>query len=221
MRLSWVIAGWCVVACATGAREYTVDHDKSVFAVVTHKEGVASKLAHDHLVYPSSLKTTLEIPEDGFEKAAFSLSFNVTDLVADEPEAQRKWFPLIAEAKVLSEPFKAVGAKDRETVREHMLARNQLDAAAHPKISAKLLSVRKAEPDEKVYKFVARVALTVKGKTVERDCRASYAIEAAQTVIEVHGKFKFTEFGIKPYSAFLGAVKNTDEFDVVAHIAAN
>jgi len=221
MRMTWVLAGYCAVTGVAGATEYTVDVEKSVFAVVTHKDGVASTLAHDHLVFPTNFDATLEVPDEGIEKASFSLSFNVADLVADEPEAQQKWYPLVAQAKVLSAPFKPVDAKDREAIRESMLAQNQLDAAAHPKISAKLLSVKKAESEEDGFTHVARVALTVKDKTVERDCRASYAVQDAHVAVEAHGTFRFTEFGIKPYSAFLGAVKNKDEFDVIVHLVAN
>ncbi len=49
---------------------------------------------------------------------------------------------------------------------------------------------------------------------------ARYELADGILTIEAIGAFNFTDFGIKPYSAFLGAVKNEDEFHVYVNLSA-
>ena len=79
--------------------EYTVDGTRSLFAVLTHKAGIASGLAHDHLVVAAQATTRLE-----FDPAS--------------PEATRFTFAAAVDAlenvdRILGEFFEASGGLDR------------------------------------------------------------------------------------------------------------
>ena len=103
-----------------------------------------------------------------------------------------------------------------------MLDKDQLDANQFPDIEAKVISVTKSENEFRgqTYSHLARLHFTVRGKTVRRDVSANIVIGEDDVTVEAVAAFRFTEFGIKPYSAFLGAVKNLDEFFVYCSLTA-
>jgi hypothetical protein len=47
-----------------------------------------------------------------------------------------------------------------------------------------------------------------------------YTSEGDALTIEGVGSARFTDFGIKPFSAFMGAVKNLDEFHLYLNLRA-
>jgi hypothetical protein len=216
--------------CVAGADPvlYTVDREQSVFAVVTHKAGVAARLAHNHLIIAKTYTCEIRGETDSVEKYSFSLTFPATALEPDVPEAQTRWFPEIKKAGILAETFSEVSESDRATIKEHMLAKGQLDAEQYPEIKAELVSIQsissnpsiKPTVGEKTFEHAATIRLTVHGKTVERAIPANVAVDNGVLFVEAVGQFRFTEFGIKPYSAFLGTVKNKDEFHVYVQIQA-
>lgn len=210
------------VAGLARATEYTVDPAESIFAVVTHKAGIAARFAHNHLVYPGEYTATLSAESDDPEATRFSLSFPVDKLQVDAPDLQKKWYSRIEAAGILDEPFKEVDEKDRQTIVEHMRNKEQLDAVTYSEISAKVTQVR-AKPQRAGtldYTHTATLEFTVHGKAVERECPASITISNGTITVEAQGRFTFTEFGIKPYSAMAGAVKNRDAFHVYVHVVA-
>lgn len=222
-RMRWIAPALLALAYASGAAEYEVVKDESVFAVVTHKGGLAARLAHNHLVQAGQYDVEFSMDADNPATAAFSLSFAVKDLLVDVPEAQEKWFPGIRRMGILDTPFAALSEADRKTIADHMLDKGQLDADQFPEIGVKLVSVREQSQrkGDTEFGWAATIALTVHGKTVERECPASLTHQDGRVTVEAVGAFKFTEFGIRPYSAFMGAVKNRDDFHVYAHLVAN
>jgi polyisoprenoid-binding protein YceI len=209
-------------ASAGPATEYIIDPAQSVFAVVVHKAGIAARLAHNHLIYPEQYTAKLSVDGPDATTAAFDLEFPVSKLQVDAPEAHAKWYPGIEKAGILDKPFSDLDDDDRKTVAEHMLAKDQLDAAQYPNISAKITKVRAEASTHggQTYTHAVTIAFSVHGKTVEKDCPASIVIEGEGATVDAMGAFTFSEFGIKPYSALMGAVRNTDEFHVFVHVAA-
>ncbi|MCC6487588.1 MAG: YceI family protein [Candidatus Hydrogenedentes bacterium] len=201
---------------------FTIDRAESVFGVVTHKGGVAARFAHNHFVFPSEYECPMALTQGTIESLAFSLTFKTSALDSDLPDAQKKWYPELEKCGVLKEPFREISKEDRATIREHMLAEDQLDAVGHPTITAELIGLRRESTTfgETSWDWMANIALTVRGKRVEREVPARIALKDGNLRIDAVGAFRFTEFGIKPYSAMLGAVKNEDEFHVFAHIQA-
>jgi len=222
---SLVFAGALVVAFQAFAESaaYTVDTERSVFAIITHKAGVAAKMAHNHLVVAKTYSSTIQNSGETIEGLSFTLTVPVKELAADLPEQQKKWYPEIEKAGILDEPFSEISESDRQKISESMFSEGQLDAEQHPEIKAELVSIEsnQSTAGEKTFEHAATIRFTVHGKTVERAMPANIALENGVLSVEATGRFRFTEFGIQPYSAFLGAVKNRDAFDVYVNIHAN
>jgi hypothetical protein len=207
---------------AAPGTQYTVDPAQSVFAVVTHKTGVAAALAHNHFVYAREYTCEIQQPGDALESGQFNLTFPTTNLVADDPAAKTKWYPRIEALRILDEPFPEISEKDRAKIRETMLSKEQLDAAQFPDIRAEVKGIKAAASKHGKLECTHNVtlALTVHGKTVEHEVPVRIEVSGDTAKVEGAGKFAFTEFGIKPYSAMMGAVKVTDGFDVYVNLVA-
>ena len=191
---------------------YSIDTDRSIFAVVTQRGGIAARMAHDHLIAADGYTATVEVTDESV--TGFTFKCETDKLLVDAPEHKERWADALQDARLLKAPFKAVSDGDRATVREHMLDTDQLDVKQYPEIEATVVSVAQRENTFKgaTYSHVATLEFTVCGKTVSRDIAAN--ITTAENTITVHAAaaFHFTEFGIEPYSALFGAVKNLDEF---------
>lgn len=211
----WISLALALFGASTNATTYEVDQTQSIFAVVTHKAGLASALAHNHLVHPSSYQIALEADDI---PTKISLEFQTANLVIDDVEMQQRFYPALSAAKILSEPFSEAKAKDRKEMREAMLASGQLAATKFPAIKAETLKIVR-DPSNKS-KLLLTTALTIRGKTVQRDLVGKFSSTNNQLAIEIAGPYKFTDFEIEPFSAFMGAVRNQDTFHVFARIVA-
>lgn len=201
--------------------DYEVDPLQSVFAIVTHKAGFASPLAHNHFIFPSEYAAEARRTSEALENVQFRIDFPVTALVVDDPEAQARWFPRLQAVDILDEPFKGISAEDRAKVRQAMLSEKQLDAERFPRMQAEVKSIR-SEPSrqgELQCTHVVTLAFTVHGQTVTRELPARIEDNGDTGRVELTGRYRFTEFGIEPYSAFLGAVKVKDEFDLYVNLS--
>ena len=193
-----------------------VNEADSIFAIVIHRAGVAASLAHNHLICASSYKSEAAFDPEHPEQARFRMSFPATALVVDDPKIKARWFSVIQGLGILEEPFQEMSEKDRQTVREHMLAEDQLDARNYPEISAELKALHPitARHGQTQFKYQAVVALSVHGKTVERPVAANIEFNGGKVHVTAVGTYRFTDFGIRPYSAFLGSIRNKDEFHI-------
>lgn len=197
--------------------------EESVFAIVTHKAGLFSGQAHDHFVAAGSYAARLAASRAAVDRTVFEIELAAADLVVDSPELQKTWYPRLEALGILDEPFGEVTEKDRGKIREAMLGKKQLDAQRFPRLRARVAGVVEETSTLGEAEMTHRVTLAfeVHGETVERPvaARASWDDDGALHV-EAAGVFRFTDFGIEPYSAFLGAVKNADEFHVYVNLKA-
>src|SRR5690242_13273491 len=101
-----VLTAVALCACTGSATEYAVDPVQSFFAIVVHKAGIAARLAHNHLIYPTKYATTLSVDHEDATTAQFSLEFATNALEADAESLHTKWYPAIEKAGILNEPFR-------------------------------------------------------------------------------------------------------------------
>ena len=211
------------IPCAHAAEPLEVDAGASVLAVVTHKGGFASGLAHNHLIaaggYTARLDLDPENPAD-LGAARFTLEAPVADLRVDEDPLRAATFPRLRALGILDAPFEELAEKDRRKIGDAMRGKSQLDGKTHPTITVRVLAVEQqaTEIGGESFPWSARLAFTVHGVTVERAVPVRVAVAAGRVTLEAVGEFRFTDFGIKPYSAALGAVKNQDGFHLYARI---
>lgn len=220
---SSVIAFACVItsSVAFGA-EYSVQKNESVFAVVTHKGGIASAFAHDHFIHAKNFDAKIDA-DSGTETGTLEFQVATLDLEVDSSENQKKWYPLIEKLGVLSSPFSTPSESDREKIRKSMLADDQLNAKKSPTISAKVEKVEKSETKigERQYSHLFEVSVQIHGKTVKQKVPGYIKFEGEKLHAEALGSFKFTDFGITPFSGVLGTVKNKDVFEILVSIKAD
>ncbi|HLF56922.1 MAG TPA: hypothetical protein VI942_08760 [Thermoanaerobaculia bacterium] len=212
-----------LVAAPAAAAGWSVDEGSSVFAVLTRPAGAGAKLAHPHLVVARGVKTTLEFDGKSAESARFTLSAPVLSLDVD-PTAERK--SLAARLETLGAHEGAlppIGDGDRKKIRKSMLEEGQLAAERFPAVRAELVALERrggGEGARVALGWNARVRIEVRGKTVEKTFPARWELEGGELRAEVLGEAKFTEFGIEPYSAFLGAIRNADLFHFYVRLVA-
>lgn len=208
------------------AEEWTIAESESVFAVVTQKAGIAAGLAHDHLVVAEGAKVVLRFDPDRPLEARFELDVAASDLVVDDPDLRARWAPRLVELELLPDAGEDLSEKSRAKIARSMLGGSQLDAASHPRIAATIGGIRakRTERAGAVFDYEVDLTLEVRGKAVTRPAAARYSLDAAsnggELLIEALATFQFTDFGIEPYSAMLGAVKNADEFYVYLNLWA-
>lgn len=211
---------WALGLASTAAAQeptVTIDKDASVFAVITHKAGPAAKFAHNHLVVAGAYDVELSLDPDAPAQASFRLSTTAQDLVVDDPGLQEAWYPRLAELGILNEPFAEISDKDRGKIRKSMLSKKQLNAEATPTLAVTLLSISKTESGEE-HPFQLKLKMDVAGRSAEPIVKAKMRQENSRVIVEAVAELSFTDFGIEPYSAMLGAVRNQDLFHLFLHL---
>jgi hypothetical protein len=207
------------VAPITPAPEYTVDSARSLFAVLTHKAGIASGLAHDHLVVAVQAKTRLDFDPASPEATRFTFAAAVEALEIDAPGARAAWKGRFKELGIHSGELPPVSDSDRPKVRAAMLGAGQLDGARYPEIRAEVVALTRGAPGP-APGWIAELQLTIHGKTVERSLPATWSEKEGTLTAEIWGEFRFQDFGIEPYSTMLGAIRNDDRFHLFVSVVA-
>jgi polyisoprenoid-binding protein YceI len=207
-------------ATSAGAAELRIDPARSTFAVLTRKAGVASGFAHDHLI--TAPKAALALSFDPADPAATRATFDVevAKLEIDPPGPRARLEARLHQLGIGPADLPSISIADRKKVREAALSDRQLDAAAHPALRAELLGLEKSAKPEGDFAWTAKLRLTLRGKSVERPLATRFESAGGQVTAEAFGEFKFSDFGIEPYSAALGAIRNDDRFYVYVALAA-
>ncbi len=194
---------------------------ESVFAVVTQKEGFAARFAHNHLVVAREYTARLDLDPGDPAGASFELRTGTADLVVDDPAERSRWEERVLTLGLVNE-LGAPDDGDRRKIVETMLSSGQMDAERFPEIRARLLRVTPSPVTvgNVLFGYAAEVEVTVHGQAVRREVAARFDLDGRELAIEAVGRFTFEEFGIKPYSAFLGSVKNKNEFFIYINLKA-
>ncbi|NNM32697.1 MAG: YceI family protein [Gemmatimonadetes bacterium] len=196
--------------------------DESLFAVVTHRGGLAGSLAHNHFVTADEYLANFAYDPVDPTRSTLRFSTLVEDLTIDDPELQAAWIDRIRTLDLVEE-FGDLSEGDRAKVRREMLDEDQLDPDNFPLIAAVLqgISEQTSRVGEVDFTHVATVEVTIHGTTVTREVPVRYENEADGLRIEAVGRFQFEEFGIEPYSAFLGTVKVQNDFEIYLNLRAD
>lgn len=202
--------------------DFALKQEDSVFAIVTHKTGLAAKLAHNHLIAARQINATISADPTQINSGKFTFTTKVKELEFDRADLQKRWYPTIQALGWLNEPYATLKDSDRETIREHGLADDQLNAEKFSDVQARLESLTDAPSKVGAKSFAkkASVSVTIRGQTVKRDFPANVTLQGQELTVEAVADFKFTEFGIKPYKALMGALGNEDKFNMLVSFRA-
>jgi hypothetical protein len=181
------------------ADAYSLGLESQLLVRVYRARGtLLSSLSHDHVIRAPATGMTLHFDASQPQACHASLRIGVSTLVVDEPRVRRRLG--------MSE---APDADDRATIRENMLAEDQLDAARHPEVQIRVRSCRRTPAPGK---YGARIELEIRGETHHAD--ATFEARGDELVSRGQLRLGHRQLGIEPYSAFLGAVKNADPIDL-------
>lgn len=186
-----------------GPRTFTVDPKQSQFVIQVFKDGAAAAFAHDHTVH--AVDVVGEVVADAANPAASKVNITVQtkSLVNDDPQ-MRKQFGL--------DP--SVPEKDRISVNDSMKAEEQLWVSKYPTITFTSTSVEKTGEG----KITLVGDFTLRGQTKKLKLPVTVKIDGNNLKADGKVRFKTSDWGMKPYSAFLGAVKNKDEVVLNVHL---
>jgi polyisoprenoid-binding protein YceI len=192
------------LAAAPAAAELAVDPAASSLVVRVFKAGFAKGLAHDHVVRAGDASGTVRFDPASPQEAAIEVVVPAASLVADAPEVRR------------AHGLEPLGDDDRREIQATMLGPGQLDAARHPRIAFASTAIAALGGDR--YRVEGR--LTLHGRTQPVTLTATAGLDGG--TFRATGTLRFAQsaFGIEPYSAAMGAVKNRDEVELVLTIVA-
>lgn len=187
-----------------GPVAYVLATDESLLYVLVRKdpETLGSGLSHDHVVRAASWKGSVTVDPADLSTAVVAFEIQVAELVADEPEMRER----VGYDSSLSR-------RDRSQTQRNMLKANQLDAENHPTIAFRSTAARVEEG-----RLTIEGDLTIRGRTK----RVTVPIDHRLTAEELQARGRFVvshaDFGMKPYSAMLGAMKNGEEIEFVLEV---
>ncbi len=205
-----LMVGCFVLATAAQAKDmYSLDSVKSRFAILTKRGGIASGLAHDHLIVAKDIKGTITYDKINPAKSAGKIQIDVNRLMVDENGQQEKYLELLKSAN-LEIKNDGISDSDRAEITEHMLDENQLNAKAFPEISGELSDVEITAAKGK-----AKLKITIRGKSQTIPVNFTVKEDTDKVSVSLIQETSFSAFGIDPYSALLGAVRNKDDFFII------
>lgn len=214
------------------AESWRVDPERSTFAVLTHRAGVAARLAHDHLVIARRPTVELAFDSAAPREAKLSVTVPVLALEIDSNAERARHAERLRILGALSGELPPVDEDDLPKVREAMLSPQQLFAERFPLVKAELLELAPrgggggAESARVALGWNAKVRIEVRGQSAEKTFPVRFEVVELEAGAgrELHGELLgellFTEFGIEPYSAVLGAVKVDDLFHLWVDLVA-
>jgi polyisoprenoid-binding protein YceI len=163
--------------------------------------GVLSGLSHDHVIRAGAFSASIRFDPSAPGRCSATLRIPVKSLMVDEPSLRQR--------VGLSTPL---DASDRKTVRQHMLAEDQLDAEHHPEIQVLLDGCVETATRGS---YQADVTFTIRGKSARRERAALLTLSGGQLHARGALRLSHAAFGIQPYSAWLGSVGNAEPIDFV------
>jgi polyisoprenoid-binding protein YceI len=185
---------------------YQIDGNKSELVVRLFRGGLVGFMGHNHVIRATEISGSIQIDPENFSSFTAYIEVKTASLKADEPEIRKK-----------HKLKKKVRDKDRKKIQNTMESAEQLDVKKFPLMTFKATKVEKEEKDQ----YLIHGDLTMHGVTRRVSLLMSAKKEESQVVMEGSLKFKQSDFGIKPFSAVFGSVKNQDEAILYIELVAS
>ena len=198
-----VVTALLLVAASAFGETLRLDPKQSELVVKTWKEGLASALAHNHVISATEVVGTLTWDAAAPEQGQVQVTVQVAGLVVDRPELRKKHH---REDNVVSEG-------DRKKVTDAMLGDQQLDLRKFPTIAFTSTAIAKGAQG-----YVVTGQLTLHGVTKTVTAPAQIALKDGVVQGDAAFKLKVSDYGIRPYSTALGTIKVKDEVELVLHL---
>ncbi|MEO8182069.1 MAG: YceI family protein [Deltaproteobacteria bacterium] len=179
-----------------------------LYARVYHdRSRLFSHYSHDHVIHAATYQSEIRFDPAAPEHCFAQLRIPVASLLVDEPSLRGR----------LGIPG-TLAESDRKTVREHLLAEDQLDASRHAQIE---ILVQSCVGSATSGQYRADVTVTIRGKAQKRAQAALIHFQGGRLRTSGSLRFRHADFGMQPYSAWLGAVSNLEPIDLLWSLEAD
>jgi len=175
-------------------------------ALVAHllKAGIASRFAHEHVIVARAVAGRISLDPERPGTTSVSLTLFVDGLDADPPEVRAAY------------GLPPIGEKDRRKIAETMRSGDQLDLAHHRVIRFRSTRVTQVAGG----RFRVDGELTLRGVTRPLALVVDARLEGRRLRATAHTALRQSDFGLRPYSALLGAVRVRDEVELDLSVEA-
>jgi polyisoprenoid-binding protein YceI len=201
-KIAFGIIGALLLLIITGkyrradAADYIVDSSRSELVTRLFKGGIASALAHDHVIRATEYSGKGTFDAENPSASLILLEVKTDSLKADEPSMREKYGLT-----------KTVSEKDRAKIQATMESAKQMDVKKYPTMRFQSTEIRKQTEGQ----YIVAGNLTIHGVTQTVSFPATITRENESFRGKAQLRFKQSDFGIKPYTAVFGAVRNEDE----------
>ena len=176
-------------------QSFFTKNKKSEFKIFVYKAGIASSFAHDHVMSVEKFKGQVVYDENTPSKSSVYIRVEAKSLKVLDPKVKKS---------------------DRAKIKKSMDSDEVLNIKKYPNITFQSSKVEVKKASGLLLKVTGKLTLHGKTKTI------SFPVKVTKKggKLTASGKFKLrqTEFGMTPYSAYLGAVKVKDVIDVQFNI---
>ncbi|HWI03987.1 MAG TPA: YceI family protein [Acidimicrobiales bacterium] len=148
---------------------------------------MGAKLAHDLILSPSSWSGSLNVDADNPAASSATLSIDARSIEILEAVGG----------------MKSLSDKDRRDIAKN-IDDKVLETGKHPQLTFESTSVSGSAPN-----FTAAGNMTIKGTT--RPVQVALTVNGSQ--VQAKTSISQKDFGIKPFSAMMGAIKLRDDVD--------
>ncbi len=203
------------------AEEFIVDYDKSLLGFVNHKRGIASGLLVDPLTYPSKYELKIGL-NPAIESATFNIRYDVKNIQVAGSKKLGRWGRKVFEAGATPRPLETPSPSRQKKIRKTILSKKFMDAARYPEVRVKSLGIEIIPdgPNKNPHTYNMKIQIAMHGETVKATFPATIILNGDHLTIDAAFRLKLSDFKIKPYSGFFGAVRFSDQFHVYMHFEA-
>lgn len=186
-------------------RIYALDAAQSELYWRIYRGGAAARLGHSHVISAEDFAGSVTLVND-LALSEWTLSFDVTDLVIDDPELRARH----------GEEFESVPSEDDKAgTKENMLTDRVLNGAVYPEIRLNGQGV--TGPLDNA---VLPVSIQMLGRTIDQSFPAVVSI--SPDALTVTGEYRLTheDLGMEPFSLFGGIIAVGENIDFSYRIHA-
>lgn len=192
-------------ADTSGAAIYEVSGENSELDILVFRGGALSRLGHNHVISSRTLSGRAWVHPQ-FPRSGFELTFPVKELTVDDPQRRRAaggdFPPEIPQA-------------DRDSTRKNMLRAEVLDAERFPNIT---LSTARVAGTLESPRIITRI--TIKETSRDVEVPTKIALEGRRLTATGELDVQQSDFGVKPFSAALGALEVQDRLHIKFKVVA-
>jgi len=198
---------WGGVASAAPST-YTLDPAQSHLYVIIRNDTstVASGLGHDHAIVATTFDGTVTWDPEDPSACRIEIGFPVSALAVDPPGYRDR---------AALDPDGAVDEDAKKQIKKNFQKPSQLNADRYPRIEYRSTS---CAPSDQAGRFDVTGKLEIRG--VGQSITVPMKIDAGSGSFAAQGTFTatHTDFGFKPYTNLLGALRNQNQLEFVVNV---